>query len=93
MKEKPKNYAKVKLKFTPEQAMNDQPGVKIYSTLSLTSALDGGRCPTPSQGRFTLGKVTPYPSYRRLRGPHRAGLDGCGISRPHRDSIPGQSIP
>jgi len=23
----------------------------------------------------------------------RAGLDGCGKSRPHRDSIPGPSIP
>jgi hypothetical protein len=24
---------------------------------------------------------------------HRAGLDGCGKSRPHWDSIPGPSIP
>jgi hypothetical protein len=23
----------------------------------------------------------------------RAGLDGCGKSRPHRDSIPGRSMP
>jgi hypothetical protein len=31
-----------------------------------------------------------YPLYRRLCGP-RAGQDGCGRTRPHRDSIPGPS--
>jgi hypothetical protein len=38
------------------------------STLSLTSALDGGGWSTPRLGRFTPGK-TPYPLYRRLGGP------------------------
>jgi len=33
-------------------------------------------------------KETKYTLYRRLDGPPRAGLDGCGISRPHWDSIP-----
>ena len=32
-------------------------------------------------GRFTLGKETWYPLYRRLVGP-KAGPDGCGKSRP-----------
>jgi hypothetical protein len=34
----------------------------------------------PSPGRFTLGKETRYPLYRRLSGPW-AGLDGYGKSR------------
>ena len=46
--------------------------------------------------------VTPRPLYtRESHGTHciggwvgpRAGLDGCGKSRPHRDSIPGPSSP
>jgi len=46
--------------------------------------------------------VTTRPLYSRERvGTHciggwvglRAGLDGCGKSRPHRDSIPGPSSP
>ena len=46
--------------------------------------------------------ATPRPLYRRERpsthcvggwvGP-KAGVDGCGKSRPHRDSIPGPSSP
>ena len=45
--------------------------------------------------------TTPRPLYPRKRpGTHctggwvgpRAGLDGCGKSRPHRDSIPGPSV-
>jgi len=48
------------------------------STLPLTSAPDGGGWSTPRPGRFTAGK-------------DRAGLDGWGKSRPHRDSIPGPS--
>jgi len=36
------------------------------STLSLT--LDGGGSSKPSPGRFTPGKGTRYPSYRRLGG-------------------------
>ena len=49
-----------------------------------------------------LVSTTPRPLYPRERpgtcctggwvGP-RAGLDGCGKSRPHRDSIPGPSSP
>jgi hypothetical protein len=42
---------------------------KYSSTLSLTSALDGGGWSTPRPGRFTLGEETRYPFYRRLGGP------------------------
>ena len=42
--------------------------LRYSSTLSLTSALDGGGWSTPRPGRFTLGK-TRYPLHRRLGGP------------------------
>jgi hypothetical protein len=39
---------------------------KYISTLSLTSALDGGGwLITPQPGRFSLWKQTPYPFYKR----------------------------
>jgi hypothetical protein len=45
-------------------------GEERYSyTLSLTSALDVGGRSTPFSGRFTPGKETRYPLYRRLGGP------------------------
>ena len=68
-------------------------GEQMYnSTLSSTSALDGG----------WVVNATPRPLYPRERpGTHctggyvgpRVGLDGCGKSRAHRDSIPGPSSP
>ena len=58
------------------------------STLSLTSALDGG----PRSARFTLKKLTGYPLYKGWVSP-RAGLDGREKFRPHRDLIPGPSSP
>ena len=39
------------------------------STLSLTSALDGGGWLTPRPGRFNPGKEIRYPLFRRLGGP------------------------
>ena len=39
------------------------------STLSLTSTLDGSGWLTPRPGRFTPGKQSRYPFYRRLGGP------------------------
>jgi len=36
---------------------------------------------------------TRCPLYRRLDGPPGAGLDGCGKSLPHLDSIPGPPSP
>jgi hypothetical protein len=49
-------YIKLKkVKFTLEQAMKAQRGSRDSSTLSLTSALDGGGWSTPRPGRFTPG--------------------------------------
>jgi hypothetical protein len=39
------------------------------STLSLTSAINGGGCSTPRPGCFIPPKETWYPLYRRLCGP------------------------
>ena len=52
------------------------------STLSLTSALDGVGGQRHVPAALPPGK-TRHQLYRR------AGLDGCEISRPHRDSNPG----
>jgi len=47
------------------------------SALSLTSTLDGGGWSTPRPDRFTSGKETRYPRYRRLSGPRgRSGRLG-----------------
>ena len=49
----------VNLKFTLEKAVKVERGGKRYSsTLSLTSALDGGGWSTPRPGRFIPGKQT-----------------------------------
>ena len=57
------------------------------STLSLTSAPDGCGWSTPRPGRFTSGKETRYPLYRRLGGPQgQSGwVEKLGH---HRGSIP-----
>ena len=39
---------------------------RYSSTLSSTSPIDEGGCWTPHPSRFTSGKVTQYPLYRRL---------------------------
>ena len=49
--------------------MKAQRGSGGIAVLSLTSALDGGGWSTPRPGRFTPGKETRYPLYRRLGGP------------------------
>jgi hypothetical protein len=65
---------------------------RYSSTLSLTSALDGmvGQ-------RHALAALLPgkRPGTYFIGGwvDARAGLDSCGKSRPHRESIPGPSIP
>jgi len=53
--------------------------VQLYSFL--TSALDSHGWSTPRPGRFTAGKDTRYPLHREMGDP-RAGLGGCGKSRP-----------
>ena len=42
---------------------------RYSSTLSLTSALDGGKWLTPRSGRFTPGQQPRYSMHRRLGGP------------------------
>ena len=54
----------------------------MYSpTLSLTSALDEGGCPTPLPGGFTPREKPGTHCMGGWVGP-RAGLDGCGKSLP-----------
>ena len=54
----------------------------MYSpTLSLTLALDEDAWSTPRPGRFTPGR-DPYPSYRRLGGPHGRSGQVRNISPP-----------
>jgi len=79
-------------KVRPKTSQEGPEGEYRYmSTLSLTSELDevGGR---HAPAALPPGKETRYPLYRRRVGP-RAGMDGCGKSRPHRDSTPGPSSP
>jgi len=61
---------------------------KGYScTLSLTSALDGMGGQRHAPAALTPGKRPGAHCIEGWVGP-RAGLDGCGKSRPHQDSIP-----
>ena len=66
----------VKNKVRPRTGYEGPEGDYRYrSTLSLTSALDGGEWLTPHLGRFTPGKGTRYPLHRMLGGPQgRSGL-------------------
>ena len=60
-----KSMAKILLMFTLLQATKDQMGSRYSSTLSLTSELDRGGWSAPRPGRFTPGKETRYPQYRK----------------------------
>jgi hypothetical protein len=60
---------RVRVKVTLEQAMKAQKGSRVIALLRLTSLQDGGGWSTPRPGRFTPGKKTSYPLYRRLGGP------------------------
>jgi hypothetical protein len=65
---------------------------RYSSTLSLTSALDGVGGQRHAPTALTPGK-TRYPLFRRLGGPQGRTGRVLKKSRPHRDSIPGPSIP
>jgi hypothetical protein len=83
--------AKGKGKVHPKQARRPGGGETYSSTLSLTSALDGvgGQRHAPA----ALPRERPVIHCTGgWEGP-RAGLDGYGKSRLHRDSIPGPSNP
>ena len=59
-----------KVKVRPRTGLEGPEKEQTYSsTFALTSALDGGGWLTPSPGRFTPGKETWYPLYRKLGGP------------------------
>jgi hypothetical protein len=49
---------------------------------SLTAELDGGRRLTPRPGRFTPGKESRYPLYKRLGGPQGRSGRAWKISSP-----------
>jgi hypothetical protein len=83
---------KVKVKFTLKRATKAQRGSRDIYTLSLTSALDRGRWSTPRPGCFTPGNDS-VPIVLEAGCAPRAGLDGCGKSRLHLDSIPEPSTP
>jgi hypothetical protein len=60
----------VKGTFRSRTGREDPDGEQKYtSTVSLTSALDGGGWLMLRRGRFTPGKETQNPFYRRLDGP------------------------
>ena len=58
-------------KVLPIKGYEAQRGNRGSSTLSLTSALDGGGWLTPRPGRYTSGKESRYPMYSSLGGPQR----------------------
>jgi hypothetical protein len=62
------------------------------STISLTSALDGVGGQRHAPAALSPGKRPSTHCIGEEVG-SRAGLDRCGKSRPHRDSIPGPSSP
>jgi hypothetical protein len=73
--------------------MTAQRGVQIYRTFySFNRGARWSGWSTPRAGHFTPGKKTGTHSARGWVGP-RAGLDDCGTSRPHWDSIPRLSNP
>jgi hypothetical protein len=85
--------SKGKDKVDPRTGHEGPEGEQRYSsTVSLTSALDRVGVQRHVLTALPPGKKSGTYSMRGWVGP-RAGLDGCGKSRPHRDSIPGPSSP
>jgi hypothetical protein len=67
---------KLSLCLNKHHAMETYGGVKVSSTHSLTSALDGGEWSALRPGRFTPRKRDPRsPLYKRVGGGPRALLD------------------
>jgi hypothetical protein len=80
------------IKFTLEHAMKDQDG-SYSSTLSLSSALDGGGWSTPSSGRFTPGKRDQVSITQEFVWAPAPVWTGGEKTLSHRDSIQGPSSP
>jgi hypothetical protein len=80
------NYIKGKVRPRTD---NEDPEVELTysSTLSLTSAIDGGVCQCHAPTSLLPGKETNTRFIRSLVGPG-AGLEEGGKRLPHRDSIP-----
>jgi hypothetical protein len=84
---------KDKGKGHPRTGHGSPEGEQRYSSaLSVTLALDRGGWSKPSPGRFTPGRETRYPWYRRLGGPKGRSGRVRKISPPL-DSISGPSSP
>jgi hypothetical protein len=81
-------FTKVKVKVTLEQAMMAHMRSRRSSTLSLSRALCKGVTSTPSPGPIYPKGKTPGTHCTGGWVGHKAGLDGRGKSRLHRDSIP-----
>ena len=81
----------VKVTFTLEQAMKAQKGRRGIALLCLSSRRKMG-VGDQRQAPAALPPGDSVPTVGGWVGP-RAGLDGCGKSRPHRDSTPGPSRP
>jgi hypothetical protein len=79
--------------FTLEQAFKVKVGVEVESTLSLTSVLDRGCWSRPGPWSLYAREKRNSIQFIQDRASPRFGLDGCGIYRPHRDSIPAPSKP
>jgi len=79
-----------KVKLTLQKATKAQRGSRGIA-VSLTSVLDGVGGQRHAPADLPPGKPGTH-CIGGWVGP-RAGLDGCGKSRPHRDSIPGPSSP
>ena len=75
-----------------QQAMKTKTGSRCIAVLFLTSALDGGWVVNATPRLLYPREWPPTPCIGGWVGP-RAGLKGCGKSRPHRDSITGSSSP
>jgi hypothetical protein len=84
----------VKGKVHPRTGREGQDGeLKYSSTLSLTSALDGGQLSTPRPCRFTPGKAIQYPLCRRMGGPpNRSALVGKISPPPEFDPLSVQLV-
>jgi hypothetical protein len=80
-------------KVHPKNRPRRPRGGGYSSTLSLTLALDRGGWSAPQPWPlYHQGKRSGTHCIGGWMGP-RAGLNRCGKSRPHRDSIPGPSSP
>jgi hypothetical protein len=86
------SLARLEVKLSLEQALKVRRGIEVplFSFLNLGTRRSWMVNAAPKQ--LYPPVITQYPSYRRLGGPQH-NLDGCGITRLHRNSIPGPSSP